>query len=204
METANFFKDPNSVKIWDSYFRRVSNELRLLDRETADDMSAEIKSHLWQSFEESYQGDEVSALLNVIEKLGEPEDFLRKNVVEILIESGTRRFSIISITKGLLVNIGTGLMNIILSFLFFTGYLFVLAFGILSFVKIFYPQNVGFFTWDDGRLVVGYTSNPEFSNELLGYWIIPVMLLLSVILYVLLTRLVRLVLSGRNKKLTEG
>lgn len=202
MEKKNLFKDTNAETLWDNYFSRVSKQLIPLGRAEAEEITAEIKSHLWQGFEEMYNGDEVNALLSAIEKLGEPEDFLRRSVAEILIESGTRRFSVISIMKGLIINIGTGLKNLILSFMFFIGYLFVFAFGLLSFVKIIYPENVGFYIWDNGRVVAGFISDADFADELLGYWIIPLMLILSVLLYVLLTRLLRLVLSGRKNKTT--
>lgn len=70
-------------------------------------------------------------------------------------------------------------------------YLFSIIFLILSILKIFMPNSIGFF-YNYEQFFIGYTSEMDSSmNDILGYWFIPISLIFSSILYLTGTILIK-------------
>lgn len=189
------FKDNNSTRIYKDYINRVKNSVRILDKDNQQEILLEINSHIYESItdtDSSKSKGEVEHLLDVLEMLGSPEIFLKSLVAEKKLEEATKTFNPIKIAKALLLNIGNGFSYIVFTFL----YIFLFGFLFLVIAKIINPENVGLFYRPNHVFILGHYSNSEGISyaqyEKLGNWFIPAMLLLSAVLYILLTLLLKL------------
>ena len=152
MDINTIFKDTNSVKIWQNYFKRVDKIIAVLDTESGNETRLELQNHLYERFLEQQGKDEMARLMTAIENLGDPEDFLKIIVSEKLLQKGTRTLSPLLLFKGLLYNISGSLKSLLRTSLFMAMYLLIFIFGLMSLTKFIIPQNVGLFLWPDGRL----------------------------------------------------
>jgi len=195
MNLEAVFKNPNSQKIWINYFDRVAKIIRVLDSESKKETELELQDHIFQSFKDENGEDEVSNLLTAIERLGEPEDFLKHIVSEKLIRKGVKTLSPKSLLSGLFYRLSGGLNFVISGLIFGLGYLLVFIFGLMSFIKFFIPEQVGLFIWPDDSWALGIINNFEGANEILGYWIVPLSLLVAFSIYYLITQLLKITLK---------
>ncbi|RWW91654.1 HAAS signaling domain-containing protein [Flavobacterium cerinum] len=187
------FKDNNSTRIYKDYINRVKNSVRILDKDNQQEILLEINSHIYESIKDNSKSKgEVEHLLDVLEMLGSPEIFLKSLVAEKKLEEATKTFNPVKIAKALLLNIGNGFSYIVFTFL----YIFLFGFLFLVIAKIINPENVGLFYRPNDVFILGHYSNSAGISyaqyEKLGNWFIPAMLLLSAVLYVLLTLLLKL------------
>lgn len=129
--------------------------------------------------------------MDILEKLGRPEAFLKPLVAEKKLDEATKTFNPLQVLKALILNIGNGVSYVVFAIL----YLLLFGFLFLIIAKIADPQNVGFFYRPDDIFILGYYRTDEVNHyqyEQLGNWFIPVMLLLTVIFYMLITLLLRI------------
>lgn len=194
------FKDNNSTRIYKDYIGRVKNSIKILDSNNQQEILLEINSHIYESvIDNSGNKGEVEHLLDVLEMLGSPEVFLKSLVAEKKLEEATKSFNPIKVAKALLLNIGNGFSYIVFTLL----YIFLFGFLFLIIAKIINPENVGLFYRPNDVFILGHYSNSDgisYSQyEKLGNWFIPVMLLSSAVLYVLLTLLLKLKRTLKDK-----
>ena len=79
-----------------------------------------------------------------------------------------------------------------LSAIFFgIGYLLTFIMGLMSFAKFFIPEKVGLFFWPDGGWGFGIIEVTDGASEILGYWIVPLGLLIAFVLYFILTQILK-------------
>jgi len=185
------FIERNSNKIWNDYFRRIRKNLILLNQQQKQDMIKELEGHIYESFMESDGENETEKLLNALERMGDPDEFLKPLLSKELLIKGTKSFSLIAIFKGLYLNIYAGLKAVFLSLVFGVGFLLSVSMAIVAAAKLIIPDKVGLFLFPDGNWSFGIISNIGGANEILGYWIIPICLSFSVTLYIFLTYLVK-------------
>ncbi len=102
-------------------------------------------------------------------------------------EKATKSFNPIHIFKALLLNIANGVSYIIFSLL----YLSLGTFVFLIFAKLF-NSNVGMYFKEGKFQVLGLVIETSDYKEVLGYWFIPAMILVTVILYFIITLLLKL------------
>ncbi|EFK57072.1 hypothetical protein ACFU8T_07565 [Sphingobacterium spiritivorum] len=187
------FKDKNSKRIYLDYISRIQQATKSLDKTNQQEVLLEINSHIYESITDpaAMEKGEVERLLDVLEKLGQPEIFLKPLVAEKKLEEATRSFNPFHILKALILNIGNGISYVIFTLL----YLLLFGFIFLIGAKLVDPENVGFFFKPNEIFILGYYRENGISYlqyEQLGHWFIPAMLLLAIILYVLITLLLRL------------
>jgi len=195
MELNTIFKDPGSIKVWQNYFKRVDKVITALDVQSANETRLELQNHLYESYLEQEAKDEISRLLAAIEHLGEPEDFLKIVVSEKLLQRGTRTLSPWLLFKGLLYNISGSLKSLLRTSLFMAIYLLIFIFGLMSLTKFIIPQNVGLFLWPDGSWNFGIISYTMGAREILGFWVVPISIIIVFALYYLTTQVLRLTLK---------
>ena len=188
------FSDEISQRIWNNYIRRVEKVLRKMPRQKQSEITLEIKSHILESFQQAEGEDEPNRLLNTIDKLGDPEEFLKPIIADNYFLDASSTLNPKSIVYGLINKFFTGIKNAILSITLGLGYLFLVVFALLSLLKLFLPGNVGVFVGSQSgiknKVIIGYTTSP-FGQEIMGYWIIPVRLIIALVLYIGLTKLLR-------------
>ncbi|MEJ5091189.1 DUF1700 domain-containing protein [Sphingobacterium faecium] len=196
------FKDTNSSRIYKDYLKRVSHAIHILDKENQQEILLEINSHIYEGTRQNFKDqNEVEHLLDVLEKLGQPEVFLKPMVADRKLKEATKTFNPIKIAKALMLNIGNGISYIIFSLL----YLFLFAFVFLIIAKIINPEHIGLFYRANHIFVLGQYNNLQgvsYSEyEKLGDWFIPVILVFIIILYIILTLFLKLNKNLKNKSL---
>lgn len=185
------FTDTASKRIYDNYIRRIKKTIRPLPLQDQNEVIMEFNSHIYEALQHKDQKNEIDRLLDVIDKLGEPEEVLRPLVAEKKMEQATRTFNPVHIFKALILNITNGISYII----FIILYLCLFGFVFLIYAKIENPEDVGLF-FKDGRFRALGKINPEYLQgsaytEILGSWFIPVMVLSTIISYLLITLLLK-------------
>jgi uncharacterized membrane protein len=179
------FKQSASQRIYDDYMKRITKAVATLPSADRQDILMEFNSHIYEGFQSSSKESEVDNLLDVLQKLGVPEEILLSLVADRKIEQATKTFNPIHVFKALVLNISNGISYIIFAVLY-------LALGIgvfLILAKLVNPSEVGLFIGHN-NWVFGVSAYPE--DEVLGNWFIPFILLAIVALYVLITLLLKL------------
>jgi len=186
------FKENNSKRIYQDYVLRVKKATKILSKQNQQEILLEINSHIYESLNHTLENSkgEVERLLDSLEKLGLPEIFLKPLVAEKKMDEATRTFNPVMVAKAVALNIGNGI-----SYVFFAiFYLLLFGFIFLIVSKIADPENVGFFYRSGKIFILGYYRDKEVNHndyEQLGNWFIPLMLVLTLLFYILITVLLR-------------
>ncbi len=173
---ANGFSGP-VAQIVDSYLARLRKGLSGIPARDQDELVKEINSHIYESYRNDTEGDEVSRILRVLDKLGEPSEVLSSRMPEAMMTVGKKRKLPFLILAGVLIaffgvplGIGglsaavgliIGLLAVVISFyvvavsLILTGWLS----AVFMIVRLFSP---GFLDrWVD---VYPLVSDPTFNT----------------------------------------
>jgi uncharacterized membrane protein len=197
------FEEKASQRIYNDYMKRIKRATASLSKMNQDDIYMEFNSHIFEAIQHKNEANELDSLLDIIEKLGMPEEVLKLLVADKKLEQATKTFNPVHVFKALVLNFTNGISYIFFSIL----YLFLFGFVILIFAKIINPSLVGLFMKKDSLsfFVLGI-FNPEDRlknqvTEVLGNWFIPVMLLSIIIFYFLITLLLKFKKSINQKTL---
>lgn len=184
------FSQGASRRIYEDYMKRVKKATASLSKQDQDDVYMEFNSHIFEALQYKEQANEIDTLLDVLQRLGTPEEVLKPLVADKKLDQATRTFNPIHVFKALVLNLTNGVSYII----FFILFSLLFGFVFIIFAKIMHPSEVGMFFKNDSFLVLGMSSdtNQEGVREVLGNWFIPVMVLCAVTLYLLFTLLLRL------------
>lgn len=183
------FENKNASQIYHDYIQRIKRTTKVLSEKDREDILMELNSYIYEYMQENKENDETTNLLKIIKRIGAPEDILPPVIADKIMDQATRTFHPKHVLKALSLNISNGLSYIVFSIL----YLFLGCFVFLAAAKVFFPSNVGVFR-GEGHIYIGLFSNStiEGTQDLLGYWFIPVVLILSVCLYFLITLLMKI------------
>ncbi len=181
------FEDKNAQRVYDNFIKNLRNVLKPILDEDRQEVLMEFNSHIYEYIQNNKSKSELNELLNAIDKLGSPEEILKPLIADKLMEKATKSFNPIHIFKALLLNIANGVSYIIFSLL----YLSLGTFVFLIFAKLF-NSNVGMYFKEGKFQVLGLVIETSDYKEVLGYWFIPAMILVTVILYFIITLLLKL------------
>ena len=177
------FIDSQAQRIYRNYIQSIKNATKQLSTKDSLEILMEFNSHLYESIQIKNSKSEIDSLLNAIDKLGAPEEVLKPLVADKMIDMATNSYKPTDIFKALYLNIGNGISYLIFTIL----YSLVGIFTLVIFLEIFLGNGTGLFISDD-IFFIGYTDdNNILINEVLGNWFLPVMLLLNVALYFIIT-----------------
>jgi len=184
------FSQEASRRVYNDYMKRVKKATDSLSQKDQDDVYMEFNSHIFEAIQHKEQANEIDVLLDVLQRLGIPEEVLKPLVADKKLEQATRTFNPIHVFKALVLNFTNGISYII----FFVLFLQLLGFIFLIFAKLLRPSEVGMFFKDGSFMVLGMSSesNQEGVTEILGNWFIPAMLFCTIAFYLLLTFLLKL------------
>jgi len=193
------FENTDAQKKYENYLRQIQLATKKLNKEDQNDILMELNSHIFESISNTKdEHNELQNLINIIDKIGNPNEVLKPLIAEKKLDQATRTFNPIHIFQALLLNFSYG----IIYFVFSTLYLFLFSFVVLIFGKIFFPNNVGFY-YKKGEIFQygGFIDNYRLQNyEVLGNWFIPVTVILGILFYFLITLLLKLKKSMRKRK----
>ena len=189
------FEDDSAQRIYHNYLETIQNILAPINIYDKEEVIKEINSHIYEGMRDNQPINKVEYILNVIERLGDPNDYLKPYLAENLLKRSTRTFNPLHIFRALLLNIQNGTSYIIISIM----YSLLMGFVFLIVAKIIHPRNVGLFLKDGRFQTFGLTDNTFNSTEMLGNWFIPTTLLAMTLFYIAITLLLKLI-SYTSKK----
>lgn len=190
------FSQPASQRIYNDYMKRILKATNSLSKEDKQDVYMEFNSHIFEAFQHKNEANEIDVLLDIIEKLGVPEEVLKPLLADKQLEKATKTFNPIDVFKALLLNLTNGFSYVF----FFVLYLFLFVFVFLIFAKLKNPAEVGFWYKDSTSFVFGLSNklNQIGQTELLGNAFIPVMITCIILFYILITLLLKFKKSINN------
>lgn len=189
------FSDSNSQRVYQNYINSIKNATKPLTQLDRNEVLMEFNSHIYESLQNNVNISELDTLLNAIDKLGAPEEVLKPLIADKLLEKATKSFNPIDIFRALALNITNGISYIVFSIL----YLCLGGFIFLIFAKIINGNKVGMYVQDGKFQAIGMLSDSTNYQEVLGNWFIPIMLISTIILYFVITLLLR-IKKNINKK----
>ncbi len=159
-------KYPENVeKIVNDYLTRVRSHMKGVPENDRDDFIKEIDSHIYESYTDEKNGDEVGKILKVLKKFGEPADVFTKSAPKAMYKIGKEKNIPLYILIGALIAIfglplGFGGLGVIL------GILGVL----LGIVVAYYAVAVGFTLGGMAGIFISiiHIVDPEFFTSLSG------------------------------------
>lgn len=200
--------------MWNNYFSRVSRILKSLSKTQKDEIILELESHLFASITDDKTNDEPTKVLNAIEQLGEPETYLKPIVADKLLSDTAKSFNPKKILKALYYNLFyTTFKRAVISFFLSAGYFVLLSLFVIAVLKFFVPESVGMFIYENGDWSFGidvqdggwtFGVNAEDNGdrttrrELLGYWIVPIGISVSILLQYVLRKLSALLVTKQE------
>ncbi len=195
--TPIILKNPSAERIYNDYIRRIRTATSLLNKEDQQEILMELNSHIYEHLQQDNQKqeDEVEKLLDVLERLGAPEEILKPLVADKKMEQAVKTFNPVHVFKALMLNITNGLSYVLFSIF----YLFLSIFVVLIIMKILAPEQTGLFYHPGQVFVLGITDEKYLKYEVLGNWFIPVMLAGAIIFYLIITGLLKLKRTLKNK-----
>jgi hypothetical protein len=159
-----------------NYLQSLMRFLSRLDQEDADDVLREIESHIYDVMEMREENGQMIDASAILEGFGQPRDLASQYVDHILKGAPPPRgFKAIQrvkrgATKGLRYATGIG------------GYVTAATLIAIGLYKPFNPEAVGFWANESGdSVVIGALSEvPAGTQELMGWWIMPIAILLGI------------------------
>ena len=192
---TTLFSDLDAQAAWDQYFSEVATICKPLAAQHRADVALELQDHLHESFKRQSGDTERERLEIAISKLGPLEHIVKPMITEHLFTSAGRTMNPRSIAQGLVFNMSRGIRATLKSIAFGLGYILSFAFLLAALGKPFKPDGVGLFALQGGGYSLAiYDQPPAGATELLGYWLIPIGILIFATGYFTLSRLL-----GRNK-----
>lgn len=191
------FSQEASKRVYNDYMKRVKKVTNSLSKQDQNDIYMEFNSHIFEAIQHKNNTNEIDTLLDILEKLGMPEEVLKPLIADKKLEEATKTFNPIHVFKALILNFTNGITYVIFFFL----YLLLFGFVFLIIAKIGNPTDVGLFYKDASFMVLGISKNANENGitELLGNWFIPVMLLSIIVFYLLITLLLKFKKSINQK-----
>jgi len=192
------FSQIASQRIYSDYMKRVKKVTNSLSKEDQNDIFMEFNSHIYESLQHKNDGNEIDLLLDIIERLGTPEEVLKPLVADKKLVQATKTFNPVHVFKALVLNFTNGISYVF----FFLLYLLLFAFVVLIFAKIINPSEVGMFMQNKSIIAMGYVKTDDNGNarEVLGNWFIPFTLLCILVFYLLITVLLKFKKSIDKKR----
>lgn len=186
------FNETTSQRIYQDYLKRIAQVTKGLPKKDQQDVLMEFNSHIYEGLQHNGNTNEIDRLLDVLEKLGSPEEVLKPLVADKKMEQATRTFNPLHMIKALALNVTNGISYVI----FFVLYLMLFGFVFLIYSKITNSVETGLFFDGNHFQVLGRISAASLegtqTHEVLGNWFIPVMLIAIVIFYIFITLLIRI------------
>ncbi len=168
------------------YLSQLRNALRGINESEVHEILKELRGHI---LEKAAGGDVDSALAS----LGSPEELASRYLTDSLLARVVESRSPVSLLRTLFrwASLSLAGFFVLLGSMigYFTGGVFILV----ALCKPLHPQNAGIWSYRDAAgdlgisVRLGYGNTPGVGTDLLGWWIVPVGLLMGCGLVILTT-----------------
>lgn len=165
----------------DTYLEQVRRHLQSLPNTEVAEIIAELHSHVLDKVEGTLTPRAVEA---AIAALGSPREVARINLTERVGAEVEEDRSPLTVLRGIGRLAGLSLYGAFAGLVSFTGYVMAAGFLITAISKLVSRTRAGLWRipGPDGDHYVMGVTNASHGQELLGWWLVPVSLLLSVAL----------------------
>lgn len=157
----------------DTYLAQVHRHLHGLSETEARETLAELRSHVLDRTEGQLSPAAVEA---AIAALGAPRDVARVNVTERVASAVETNRSPLSVLRATGRLARLSLQGFTVFFVSLSGYLLAAGFLVTAMVKPFAPARAGLWILpaDDLSFSLGVMDHSPLAREVLGWWIIPI------------------------------
>lgn len=177
---------PTDVRV-DDYLGRLRKALAGLSGEAVSEILEELRGHILEKAALNGEGGEVTpdAVENVLAALGTPGELAAQYLADDLLERASRGWSPLLLLRGLLRWASLSAAGVFVFIGCLAGYFVGGSFLLCGILKPLHPQSAGLWRLaDEGNsysfsLRLGFGSIPVDGRELLGWWIVPIGLLIG-------------------------
>lgn len=171
------FQDDVATKEWRHYFGEVDRLLRPLTARRREEVRDELVAHVLDGMDVETGKDDAARLRAVLNRLGPPADYLDRVAGDMA--SGDDHSRTWKLKLGLVL-LGRNAALV-------SAYLVGMIALLVAIAKPIWPENVGFYRLPSGWYIAGYVDVGG-ATELLGIWIVPIMLALTYLLWIVVPR----------------
>lgn len=182
------FQNKSAKSIYENYISRARRSISVLSEEDKKEILMEINSHIFEALGKKSAESEVDRLISITHGLGDPEEFLKPMVAQKKLGEATRTFNPKHIFQAIILNFRNGILYSLFALL----YLCLAGFLFLMVSEILYPNETGLFVHEGKFQALGRLKTTEETTELLGDFFIPTMALSTIVLYLIITLLMRI------------
>jgi hypothetical protein len=183
---------PESVE---RYLERLKKALHGADPKEQEEILSDIRSLISEHLETAERSQ--AAADAVLQRLGPPEALAEAYRMEGLLAQAAHSSAPLVILKATLRWAMEGVLGFITAMVVFIGYTLSLGFASIAVLKPIFPADTGLWV-GPGVFFFGMgRPHPNGVSEVLGYWVIPVSILLALASFVLTTRLTRWFIQRR-------
>jgi hypothetical protein len=178
----------------DAYLNRINGRLRGLNSQDRREIIDELRSHI---LDKAMLGGEVTVagVDAALAALGSPEGLANQYVTDEVLARAEVSRSPIRIIDSLFRWASMSATGFFVLLLAIPGYFLGVVFILVAALKPFHPETAGLWVSRDSvagdtaySLHMGFGSTPIGSREVMGWWIMPIGLLLGCGLVILTTR----------------
>ncbi|MGC8520076.1 MAG: HAAS signaling domain-containing protein, partial [Steroidobacteraceae bacterium] len=169
---------PTRARI-EAYLARLRSALGRIPPQEADDNLREIHGHIVERAEAA-RGAEADAIERILEEMGRPEDIGSLYRTEALVARAQATFSPFLIVRATVRWATKTALGFIALMLGIIGYGLGLALIGCAVLKPFFPNYIGLWVNQHGAQLATYRF-PGQGPDLLGWWVIPIYLVLGAI-----------------------
>lgn len=193
MRLIDHLAHKESVRVYTNYLRNLELLLRPLTPNDREEVIREIESHIYEMMSREDQSlNEVSRLLNAMDAMGEVSQMVDPIVADKTIEYASHSLNPTRLLTAFANNSGYKLRQLVLLSFYSLFHVLALLVLSLSLVKSFNPA-VGVHVGEGGIFVLGTVDEASRAREVLGYWIIPISILIATGCYWLALQLLKMV-----------
>ncbi|MEW6732596.1 MAG: DUF1700 domain-containing protein [Acidobacteriota bacterium] len=176
----------------DAYLSRLRGQLRGVNDEDVQEIVAELRSHIMDKV--AVRGEETIASVDAtLAALGSPEELASQYITDDLLARAEVSRSPLRILESLFHWASLSIVGFFVLLGSIIGYFLGVVFILCAMLKPFYPQTTGLWVFPDVTddfvisLRLGLGDVPMGGREILGWWIVPVGLLVGCGLLILTT-----------------
>jgi hypothetical protein len=167
----------------ETYLTQVQRYLGGLPDAEAREVIAELRSHVLDKVDGAPTPQRVEA---AIAELGSPREVARLNVTERVVAHLETNRSPLSVLWGVTRLAGLSVYGFFAFLVSFTGYGVALSFLVMAGVKPFLPHHAGLWWTPDPKfghsMALGVVFPSPGGQELLGWWSIPIGIVMAILL----------------------
>ena len=94
---------PPAEKIVADYLEKLAAQLKGMNEKDRQEVLAEIRSHIFESFSSDGEGDEIDRALRALKRLGEPAEVVSSRIGASVSQLGRKKKSLLYILAGVLI-----------------------------------------------------------------------------------------------------